>query len=83
MTSINGADPAGFSQPIPTATPNRERFRLRVEVYLPQDARNYNAKPYHSFIIAKSRSLNLPELTLRELRDTVVYRYKTIYPNET
>ena len=80
MTSINGTDPTG----LPLApTPNRERFRLRIEVFLPQDAHSYNAKPYHSFILAKSRSLNLPDLSLRELRDVVVYRYKTIYPNET
>lgn len=77
---MTSTEPTGLPlEPIP----NRERFRLRVEVFLPQDAHSYNAKPYHSFIIAKSRSLNLPELTLRELRDVVVYRYKTIYPNET
>lgn len=60
-----------------------QRFRLRVAVFAPADAHNLSATPQHTFVIAKSSNFPLPDLPLRELRDVVIRRYKTIYPNES
>lgn len=60
-----------------------QRFRLRVAVFAPADAQNLSATPQHTFVIAKSTSFPLPDLPLRELRDVIIRRYKTIYPSES
>jgi hypothetical protein len=59
------------------------RFRLRVQIYPPQDAYNLSAAPLRQFTIAKSTALPLPDLTLQELCDEIVGRFKAIYPGES
>jgi hypothetical protein len=59
------------------------RFRLRVQIYPPQEAYNLNAAPLRQFTIVKTPVLALPDLTLQELCDEVVKRFRVIYPGES
>ncbi len=66
--------------PLPS---NSRRFRLRVQIYPPQEAYNLKAAPLRQFTIVKTPALALPDLTLQELCDEVVERFKVIYPGES
>lgn len=59
------------------------RFRLRVQIYPQQEAYNLNAAPLRQFTIVKTPVLALLDLTLQELCDEVVKRFKVIYPGES
>ena len=66
--------------PLPTGS---VRFRLRVQVFPPQEAPDLNMAPLRQFTIVKTPLLALPDLTLQELCDEVVKRFKVIYPSES
>jgi hypothetical protein len=56
---------------------------LRVQIYPPQEAYNLSAAALRQFTIVKTNVLALPDLTLQELCDEVVNRFKVIYPGES
>lgn len=66
--------------PLPSSS---GRFRLRVQIFPSQDAYNLNAVPLRQFTIVKTLVLPLPDLTLQELCDEVVKRFKAIYSGES
>jgi hypothetical protein len=66
----------------PPPPPTSGRFRLRVQIYGPQDAHNLSATPLRQFTIVKNPTLPLTDLTLQQLCDEVVKRFKAIYSRE-
>src|SRR5277367_1769839 len=66
--------------PLPSSS---GRFRLRVQIYPPQEAYNLNAVPLRQFTIVRTPVLALLDLTLQELCNEVVKRFKVIYPGES
>lgn len=67
----------------PPPPPPAGRFRLRVQVFPASASEDGDAPLKRQILIAKSVSLPLPDLTIRQLCDVILKRYQEIYPSES